>query len=122
MIPLAASYHPVTPTQHAIIFLLYVSLPGVNLFPVAYAIVAKWWKRRIGRAIMVSKVGFIGLADASAIFHIHGDTAYPFHDQLLLASYGLMTVGIYLYFWALWKEHLQPWLHGDTPHPSHVLD
>jgi hypothetical protein len=93
-------------TDQVATLLVYIAAPAATLFPIAYAIAAPWWSTWTGRAVLVSKVGLALLVDAALAFHLHGDTEYPYHSQLILVAFALIVVGTYMYFAALIQQQI----------------
>lgn len=91
-------------TEQWAVLLTYLCAPAANVFWLAYGLSAPWYRTVVGYAVIISKLGLAGLVDAGVLFHIHGSREYPYHDQLILVSFGLITVGTWVYLVALTRE------------------
>lgn len=85
------------------VLLVYLATPAANLFPLLYIATADWFASWTGRAVATSKLGLAALVDAALLYQIKGGN-YAYHDQVIVAAFGLITVGTYLYLFAFLRE------------------
>lgn len=87
-----------TPADTAVLVLVLVCLPAVNLYPAIYA-ARPWRSTRQGRALMIKAIGNMILIDMAFAAVVFGD--YPYRDTIRIVGFSVFTAGIWYLFASL---------------------
>lgn len=101
--------HTLDPTvDQAAQWLVYAAAPPVTVFVVLYAFTTPWWSTWIGRALLVSSIGFALLIDLSVLYQWLG-ADYLGRAAVRLTVLSLVCAGAWLKLTALltekWRGH-----------------
>lgn len=83
--------------------LVLVSLPAAIAYPVIYGTQTKWWRSWIGRALLIKALGLLLLLLFSALFYTFGPN-YIGRDTFRIVGMSLLTVGLYVALFAMYRE------------------
>lgn len=96
--------HTLDPTvDQAAQWLVYAAAPPVTVFVVLYGFTTPWWTTWIGRALLVSSIGFALLLDLSAAYQLLG-ADYLGRAAVRLTVLSIVCAGAWLKLIALLVE------------------